>query len=71
MKTNFELGAEACKAGLPRKTELTGLARDKWQRGYDHEKFNPSGNKPAGTVDKYLSEAPADWALNRTTGLRY
>lgn len=71
MKTNFELGAEACKAGLERKTELTGIARDKWLKGYDHERFNPSGDKPAGSVDRLLSEAPAEWAYNRTTGLRY
>ena len=71
MKTNFELGAEACKAGWPRKTELTGLARHKWQQGYDQEHFNPSGDRPAGTVDRLLDEAPSEWRINRIFGLRY
>lgn len=52
--STFKIGAIACKNGEPRTNGnvFSGIGRNQWLKGWDWEYFNPSGDKPAGTVDR-------------------
>jgi len=64
----FKSGAAACKNGEPRRSNKSP-DRHQWQKGWDWENYNPSGEKPAGAHNRMYERAPLSYWIDRELAL--